>query len=362
MGAAGNESSHGEVSDVQRNGDGAVDYAARELATLTFAAGETSKTITVNVKGDTTIEPDETFFVNLSSPTNAVITDGQGVGTIKNDDPDLKINNIKVIEGNAGTSVATFTVSLTSASSSDVSVDYATADGTATAGSDYVPTSGTITIPAGSTSATVQVPIIGDTAVKPTRRSLSTSPTRSTGRIIAGQGQATIVNDDNTISVSDVTLAEGNSGTTAFNFIVSLSAAASFPITVNYATANGTATAGSDYTAIPITALVFAAGETSQTVTVVVNGDTLIEPDETFFVRLSSPTNATIAKGSGTGKILDDDLGISINDVSLPEGNSGTTPFNFTVSLSAAASFPVTVKYATADGTATAPSDYTALA
>ena len=91
------------------------------------------------------------------------------------------------------------------------------------------------------------------------------------------------------------------------------------------------------------------------------HGDTLIEPDEMFYVRLNSATNATIAKSSGTGKILDDDLGISINDLSVLEGNSGTTAFNFTVSLSAAATFPVTVKYATADGTATAPTDYTAL-
>ena len=193
-----------------------------------------------------------------------MIADSQGTGTIMNDDPDLKINDVRINEGNSGTSMATFTVSLTSASTSDVSVHYATADGTATAGSDYTATSGTVTIPAGSTSAHVQVPILGDTAVEPDETFFVNLTNPVNGSITDGQGQGTILNDDNTISVSDVTLAEGNSGTTAFNFIVSLSAAASFPITVNYATANGTATAGSDYTAIPSTPLVFAPGADQQ--------------------------------------------------------------------------------------------------
>ena len=184
--------------------------------------------------------------------------------------------------------MAIFTVSLTSASSSDVSVHYATADGTATAGSDYTAKSGTLTIPAGSTSGIIQVPIRGDTSVEADETFFLNLSSPVNASIADAQGQGTILNDDTTISVSNVTLPEGNSGTRAFSFIVSLSAASAYPITVNYLTANGTATAGSDYTAIATTPLVFAAGQTSKTVTVAVNGDALIEPDETFSVRLNN--------------------------------------------------------------------------
>ena len=166
----------------------------------------------------------------------------------------------------------------------------------------------------------------------------------------------TIINDDNqpTISINDVSLLEGNSGTTAFVFTVSLSNASSQAITVNFATADGSATlADSDYQG-GAGSVTFAPGTTSQTITVLVNGDTKFEPDETFTVNLSGATNATIADGSGLGTIRNDDdqPTISINDVSLLEGNSGTTAFVFTVSLSNASCQPITVNFATADGSA----------
>jgi large repetitive protein len=162
------------------------------------------------------------------------------------------------------------------------------------------------------------------------------------------------------VSINNVTLAEGNSGTQAFGFAVTLSHADDAPVTVNYATANSTATAGSDYTAVPSTTLTFAPGETIKTVNVTVSGDTSIEPDETFFVNLTSPSNAFIADGQGVGTILNDDNSLTINDVTLTEGNSGTKSFNFTVTLSPAHASTVTVQYATANGTAMAGSDYVA--
>jgi subtilisin family serine protease len=111
------------------------------------------------------------------------------------------------------------------------------------------------------------------------------------------------------ISINDVTLSEGNSGTTiSFNFTVSLSPAASQNVTVNFATASGTATAGSDYVAIPVAPLTFSAGETTKTVTVQVNGDADFEPNETFFVNLSNATNAYIADSQGLGTINNDDV------------------------------------------------------
>ena len=148
--------------------------------TLTFAAGTTTGTITVPVNGDTTVEPDETFFVNLSSPTNATIGDGQGLGTILNDDTTISIGNVSVTEGNSGTTNVNFTVTLSAAASVPVTVNYATADGTATAGSDYMATSGTLTFAAGSTTGTISVPVTGDTLMSPTRRSPSSSAARPT--------------------------------------------------------------------------------------------------------------------------------------------------------------------------------------
>src|SRR5207249_2245282 len=104
--------------------------------------------VAVTVNGDTKFEPNETFFVNLSNPVNATISDNQGVGTIVNDDgqPTISISDVSQNEGNAGPTVFTFTVSLSSASFQTITVDFATADGTATtADGDYVAASGTVT-------------------------------------------------------------------------------------------------------------------------------------------------------------------------------------------------------------------------
>src|SRR5262249_30733202 len=168
------------------------------------------------------------------------------------------------------------------------------------------------------------------------------------------------------LSINNVSQAEGNSGTTAFNFTVTLSSASTSTVTVQYATADGTANAGSDYTATSGT-LSFAPGAVQKTITVSVTGDATIEPDESFFVNLTTPVNATIAAGQGQGTIVNDDAAlppilptVSINNISAAEGNSGSSPFSFTVALSAASTNTVTVQYATANGTATAGSDYQA--
>jgi len=165
-----------------------------------------------------------------------------------------------------------------------------------------------------------------------------------------------------TLKINDVRQAEGNSGTKAYTFTVTLSPASTGTVTVKYATANGTATAGSDYTAVPATLLTFSPGQTSQPVTVQVLGDTNREANETFFVNLTAPSGATLADGQGQGTLLNDDgPRLKINDVRKAEGNSGTGAFTFTVTLSPASTRTVTVKYATANGTARADSDYLAI-
>jgi hypothetical protein len=145
-------------------------------------------------------------------------------------------------------------------------------------------------------------------------------------------------------------------------FTVTLSPSSSSTVTVKYATANGTATSGSDYVAASGT-LTFTAGQTSKTISVAVNGDTQDEPNETFYLSLSNPTNATIGTAQAAATIVDDEIpavSMSINNVSVSEGNSGTKNAVLTVTLSGTTAQTVTVNYATANGTATAGSDYSA--
>ena len=336
--------------------------------TVTFSAGSTTQTITVVVNGDLLDEPNETFFVNLSNATNATIADNQGQGTITDGDdaPSITISDVSMNEGNSSTTNFPFTVSLSAASGQVVTVNYETTNGTATAGSDYVAGSGTVTFPAGSTTQTIAVAVNGDLLDEP-NETLFVNLSNATNAIIAdNQSQGTILDDDEPpcISINDVTVTEGNSGIANATFIVTLSAASGFVVTINYATANGSGTAGSDYIAAS-GIMTFPAGTTTQNLTVAINGDALNEPNETFFVNLSNPNNATLCDNQGQGTIQNDDAIIiptlSINDVTIIEGNSGTINAVFTVSLSTTSSQQITVDYATANGTATGGSDYEAI-
>src|ERR1051325_6351953 len=160
------------------------------------------------------------------------------------------------------------------------------------------------------------------------------------------------------ISVRDAVVVEGNSGTTQATFVVALSAASSQSVSFSYATANGTATAGSDYVATSGTAT-FAPGEVEKPIVVLVNGDTVDEQQETFFLDISNVQNATVSSSRGTGFIVDDDgPTISINDVSVTEGNSGTKAATFTLTLSGPSVEPIAVRAITTPGTATESNDY----
>ena len=330
----------------------------------TIAAGATSATIVITVNGDLVDEADETFTVALSNPANATIADGSGQGTITDDDPapTLSIGDVSLAEGNAGTTTATFTVSLSAASGKTVTLDWATAPGTATAGTDFVSASGTSTIAAGATTTTIAVTVNGD-AMDENNESFTVGLSNPGNATIAdGSGQGTITDDDAApaLSIGDVSLAEGNSGTATATFTVSLSAASGKTVTVDWSTANGSAGQPADYTTGSGT-LTFVPGDTSETLTVSVNGDVIDEVDETFTVALSNPVNATISDGSGLGTITDDDAvpALSIDDVSLAEGNAGTTTATFTVALSAVSAKTITVGWATGDDDAIQPADYT---
>src|SRR6185369_10808293 len=325
------------------------DYLANS-GTLTFAAGQTIRTITIVVNGDTLNEADETFLVNLSNAVNATINDAQGVVTIANDDalPQLTINNVTLAEGNTGTTNAVLTVNLSAASALPVSVNWATANGTASAPSDYLANSGTLTIATGQTTGTITVVVNGDTLNEADETFFVNLSNAANASIGDAQGVVTIANDDALpqLTINNVTLAEGNTGTTNAVLTVSLSAASALPVSMNWATANGTASAPSDYLANSGT-LTIATGQTTGTITVVVNGDTLNEPDETFFVNLSNGANATISDAQGVVTIANDDAlpQLAINNVTLAEGNTGTINAVLTVNLSAASALPVSVNW-----------------
>lgn len=155
-------------------------------------------------------------------------------------------------------------------------------------------------------------------------------------------------------TIGNVTVVETNSGTTLATFTVSLSAAPPAGASISYVTGEITATlANNDFAAASGNA-VFAAGQTTQTINITINGDTNVEPDETFAVSLTGATNASVADNQAIGTIKSDDNlpVITISDPSAPEGNAGTSPLTFTLTATPAPTFPVTVYYATADGTA----------
>ena len=499
------------------------DYAAAS-GSVSFAPGSVSETLSVSVSGDTSVEPDETFFVDLSAPLGATLGDARGQGSILSEEPPplVSIDDVAVAEGDAGTTSAVFTLTLSAPSTESVSVSWSTADGTAVAGEDYAAASGSVSFAPGSVSETLTVSVSGDTSVEPSE-SFFVDLSAPVGAILAdAQGEGTIVADDlpppqsvvwtagvgvlvsgadltktggagwnagavsvqqiasgdgyveitasetNTyrmvglshgddgqsfpdidfalyltggaslsvyegginrgpvgtyatgdvlrvaleggvvryyrngvltytssgtptyplladtslhspgatltdatilsetqlqpvMAIGDVVVGEGDTGTTTATFAITLSGPSDGVVSASWATADGTATAGEDYTAAS-GSVSFAPGSLSETVSVSVTGDTSVEPDETFFVDLGAPVGATIGDARGQGTITADDVlpVLSIDDVEVTEGDAGTTSAVFTLSLSATSGETVSVSWATADGTAAAGEDYVA--
>ncbi len=330
-----------------------------------FPAGTVTTTIAVPVVPDNIFEPDETFSLNLSNPTNGTIADGLGLGTITNDDPQpvISITSSFRTEGAAGTSVnAQFNVLLSNPSSQPITVSFGTANGTATAGSDYVATSGTLTFNPGETSKSIPVQVTGDNVDETDEMYvvILTSPTNAT--IAAAQGVGTIADDDGpTLSIGSASVTEGNTGFVNAVFTVTLSAASVQDVLVNYGTTDGTGTSFSDFQRVFSSTLFIPAGATSGTLNVQVFGDFQIEPDEQFTVTLQTASNATIAIAQGTGTIVNDDsAGKLLFSSQTFTATEDTGSAVITVNRVDGASGTVTVNFATSNGTATAGSDYTA--
>ena len=334
--------------------------------TLTFAAGQTTKTVNVTIIGNTTSVSDVDFYLNLSVASGATLERNSAYGMISNGNvaPVVSVDSLAVLKPATGTTAADFTIQLSSASPNPVTVNTQTSDGSATAASGaYDPESGVVTIAAGKTSATVPVTVNGNTAAGPDQYFYLTisSPTNA---VLAGNNSAYgyIANpfENPTLSINNVSVYTPVKGTVTANFAVKLSSVSTQPVTVAYATSDGSATAGIDYTAKSGT-LTFAPGATSQTISVTVDATTLAHANRVFYVSLSSPTNATVTSSSGTGTLIDDEVEpyLSVNNPSVAAGSTSTT-LDFTVSLTSATPNPVTVSYATSNNSAVAGTQYTA--
>ena len=243
--------------------------------------------------------------------------------------PTVSVGDASAAEGDSDSTTLTFTVTLSEPAGQPVTVSYSTANGTATAaGADYTPTVGTLTFAAGETVKTVSVAVTGDTMVELDEQFTLNLSAPVNAVIGDGVGVATIVNDDvdtapstpPAVSIADLTVAEGDGEHSHFMFTVTLDKASDETVTVQYSTSDGTAIAGVDYTATTGT-VTFAPGVTTQLVHVDVIGDAAAEQHETFTVTLSSPVGATLADGSATGTITDDDTVTTVPG--LNSGNPG---------------------------------------
>jgi hypothetical protein len=299
------------------NGNAApgVDYTTA-AGSITFAAGETAKAILINLNDDTLDEFNETVLLTVSD-FNAVGASAGSLSasilTITDDDapPSISVSDATVVEGNSGSAIRSFTLTLSAVSGKPITVLVASIPVTATQSSDYSFFTTLANISPGATSQAITFQVTGDTLYEDDETftiSLS-SPTNVT--IDKGAATITIQNDYPIpqITVFNVTLAETNSGTRAFNFFLNFSNPSSKQISIQYSTADGSAQAGSDYVGASGTFTILA-GATFSFFTVVVNGDSLVENDETFFLNLTNPVGAALVNSQAVGTIQNDDLPI----------------------------------------------------
>jgi uncharacterized protein len=283
--------------------------------------------------------------------------------------PTLLINNVAALEGGAGTQIFTFNVTLSApAGPGGVTFNIATQDDTATdAGNDYEANSAPgQSIAAGSTGPVpFQVTVNGDANPEPTEQ-FFVNVTGIVGATPSSvQAIGTIQTDDAPpdLTIDNVTQAETSGGMTTFTFTVSLTAPAPVPVVFDIATQDDSALAGSDYVAKSLPAQSITPGNTSYQFDVTVNGDTLFEGNDAFFVNVTGVVGANVADGQGVGTITNDDAqpSFAIADVAMLEGNAGTQLMTFTVTMTGSAETTATVNWATSDGAAmTGDADYVA--
>ena len=390
---SGAVSSEVVVSYATSNGTGAhpaaagTDYTAVSATELTFAAGDTVRTVTVATTADDLNEADETFTVSLSGVT---VPDGvslnadkdEATGTIEDDDA-LTVSVAGPVVNVEEGQTATFTVTVTGTSTTAVVVSYEVDTGasTATSEDDYTAPSETeLTIGAGVASGTIEVATNTDAVLEPDETlvlkltaastagevSVSTAATATiedTGAVKVSVKPLIVEDDDDTtdvIETDDKSIVE--EGQSAM-FAVELSGAVASAVEVSYETSDDTAVAGEDYTAVSATTLTFTPGDTAKTVTVATLADDVVEAAETFTLSLTAPnlpTDVSLGTSSATGTITDADallVTVTADEPSVDEGE--TAPFTVKLSESRrTAAVVVVYEVDTTVSTATAGDDY----
>ena len=327
------------------------DYTAAAGA-LTFEPGQTARTVDVPVDNDNRDEADELLTMKLTGggPPIDPVRAGATATILDDDGPAVRVADVTVAEGDAGTGDATFTVTLDDPSPQPVTLTYATANGTAAGGPDYTPASGAVELAAGETSRTVTVPVAGDTANEGDEDFFLSLGSPGHATIGNGTARAVVTDDDlSQLDIADAAIVEGDAGTADVTFTVTLSPPASTPVTVAFASGDGTAGAGEDYEAAS-GRLTFHPGDTVRRVAARVIADTTDTSDETFTVGLSAAsTGARLGKAVATATIVDDDglPAIVAPDITVDEKTGEDTTALFPVRLSGPRSFPVTVRYET---------------
>ena len=332
------------------------DYRVQTVGPLRFPPGTRNQSIDIEIVDDEIQEPSETFTIALTNVENADLGLGTSTVTIVDDDvASLSINDVRAKESSGE---AVFTVSLSNTSSTAISVNYSTEDGTALAGLDYTPVEGTLTFSANDANRTrtIRVPLVDNNVDEPDE-TFVVRLSAVVGALIAdNEGIGTIEDDEPPISVS---IYDGRAREDAGS--LEMAARLNRPsvqnvVTVRFSSSDRTATSSSDYTATT-GLLIFERGSTEGKVLVEVIDDQLVEGDETFEVTLSNPRNAVIDQGLATGTIVENEgtPQLLIPDISVLE-SAGVAVFAMTLSTPSAV--PVIVNYETEDGTAEAGTDY----
>jgi len=324
------------------------DYIGQS-GTLSFAVGETNKTITVATVDDSFIEDTETLTVNLTNASNdGTFIYSTASAAIRDNDFAFTVSEAAAFEGGS----LQFAVIRVGNTQLAATVDYETANGTAVSGSDYTGQSGTLSFAAGETSKTITVATVDDSFIENDETlTVTLSNVSDGGTLTNNMATAMIMDNDFAFSISDAIVSEDR----ALEFVVTRAGNTSINSTVTFTTTDETAVAGNDYLEYSGT-LNFAAGETSKTISVSTIDDSSIEGNETMKVILANASNGgTLATSIGTGIIVDDDFAFEISDGAVSEGGD----LQFTVTRTGSTSIATSVDYVTADGIAVANSDYT---
>jgi Calx-beta domain-containing protein len=349
------------------------DYSADATNSVMFADGASTATVTIDPTADNATEADETVIVTLLSGAGYQVGSmSVATGTILNDDASLSIAAASAVksEGNSGSTAFSFTVTRAGDTSGLASVEFAvTGGGTGAVGTESQPTSadatdfggalpsGSVSFAVGESSRTLTINVSGDASIESDEGFTVTLSNANAASLLTATATGTIVNDDAGLSIAatDASKREGNSGNAPFTFTVTRTGSSRGAVSANYAVrgsgTNPAATADFGGT-LPRRTINFADGETSKTITINVSGNKSVEPDEDFTVTLSNPVGANLVTASATGTILNDDTALSIaaTDANRLEGNSGTTPFTFTVTRTGDLSRTATVTFIVSAG------------